>query len=182
MLLANPLPRLLPLAVFASLFCLDAFAQQPDTKDRPAVAIGTYDSRAIAIAYGRSELAQRSITELREKYEKAKADGDQKLAAKLERQGEARQIRLHLQAFSNAPVDDALDAVREQIPAFATRMHVAAIVSAADYHDASVELVDVTDELVKLFNPTPQTLRTIEECRKQKPAPIEQIAKIPAKN
>lgn len=160
-----------------------AGATETESDARQAtIRVGTYDSRAIAIAFGRSDIAARQIAELRQKYADAKAAGDEKLEKELNEQGRARQVRMHLQAFSNAPVQDALDAVRDELSLVARDAGVVLITSAADFHDPSVELVDVTDELVHLFAPTDDTLRIIADCRKQKPLPIEQVAKIPPEN
>jgi hypothetical protein len=144
------------------------------------VRIGVYDTRAIGLAYGRSDAATREIENLRAEHRKAVDAGDQARAAELEKQGASRQIRMHLQVFSNAPVDDALDSVRAELRHVAQRMNVCAIVSSMAFEDQDVEAVDVTDEMVKLFHPTEQTLKLIADCRKQKPLPIEQVAQLPA--
>jgi hypothetical protein len=100
----------------------------------------------------------------------------------LDAEGEALQRRLHLQGFSTAPVDDVLETVRDELEAIAKRTNVVAIARAVDYHQvASVELVDLTDELVALFHPNEQTLKTVRELRKLKPAAIEDVARMPAK-
>jgi hypothetical protein len=57
-----------------------------------------------------------------------------------------------------------------------------AIASVADWHDSTVELVDVTDALVALFEPDAQTLKIVQEVRGRAPEPIEVIAKVPARN
>lgn len=143
------------------------------------VRIGTYESRAVAVAYGRSsQLAQR-MKQLHQEHEAAQQAGNAKLAEQLEAQGRQMQLRMHLQAFSNAPVDDVLNAVREELPKVAQATNVVAIASTPDYHDSSVVLVDVTDELVQLFNPDKQTLKVVKELRKSTPLAIEEVAKMP---
>lgn len=151
----------------------------PETA-RSAVRIGTYDSRAIGLAFGRSPEVAEELRALRTEHQKAKASGDTAQMTELEKKGVSRQIRMHLQVFSNAPVEDAMDAIRDQLPDVAARTGVVGIVSILEYHDATVEAVDVTDELVKLFHPSEQTIKIIAECRKQKPLPIEEIAQMPA--
>ena len=159
-------------------------AQAPanPTKAPPAtLRIGTYDSRAVAVAYARSERFAQKLTDLHRQRSEAVKAGDTKRVAELDTQGEAMQMRMHLQGFSTAPVDDVLETVRERLADVAKRKNVAAIARAIDYHDdASTELVDVTDELVGLFNPNEQTLKTVRDLRKQKPASIEEVAKMPA--
>lgn len=144
------------------------------------VRIGTYDSRAVAIAYGRSALKARVLGELRSKYDGAKQAGDDRTVKELEGEGQAQQIRMHLQAFSTAPVEDCLQAVQDDLPGVARQMRVVVITRAADYHDESVELVDVTDQIAALFKPDAKTLAIIADIRKQPPMAIEAAAKIPA--
>lgn len=146
----------------------------------PTVRIGVYDSRAVALAFGRSPAVAHEFADLKAKHQKAKADGDDAAQRELEKQGQSRQIRLHLQVFSVAPVPEAIESIQKQLPDLAQRQHVVAITSGTDYHAPGVALVDVTDELVKLFEPSPETLKVIEEMKKQKPLPIEEVAQIPA--
>jgi hypothetical protein len=145
-----------------------------------ALRIGTYDSRAVAIAYGRSGVHARRLDEMIATKKKAVDEGNAKLAAEMDAAGAAQQVRLHLQAFSNAPVDDALDAVRDRLVGVAEAAGVSAIVSTPDYRGANVELVDVTEPIVALFDPDARTLAMTRDCRRQKPIPIEVVAKLPA--
>lgn len=145
-----------------------------------ALRIGTYDSRAIAIAYGRSGIHSRRLDEMIATKKKAVDEGNAKLAAEMDAAGAAQQVRLHLQAFSNAPVDDALDAVRDRLVGVAQAARVSAIVSTADYRGADVELVDLTEPIVALFDPDTRTLAMARDCRRQKPMPIEVVARLPA--
>lgn len=146
----------------------------------PAIRIGVYDSRAVGLAYGRSPAVAKEFADLKAKHRKAKDSGDEAARKELEKQGEGRQIRLHLQVFSVAPVPEAIESISKQLPDLAHRQHVVAITSGADYHAPGVEVVDVTAEIVKLFEPSPETLKVIEEMKKQKPLPIEEVARIPA--
>jgi hypothetical protein len=150
--------------------------------DEPTITtrLGIYDSRAVGLAYGRSSIVQKEFADLHAKHKQAKDAGDEATVKQLEAQGQARQLRLHLQVFSVAPVPEAIEAVRKDLPDLAQRVHVVAITSTSEYHAAGVEIVDVTDELVKLFNPTPETLKVIAEAKTTKPLPIEEVARIPA--
>jgi hypothetical protein len=154
------------------------------TQDGPTpgatVRIGTYDSRAVATAYVRSSGFAQRIKALQEQRAAAVKSGDAKAVERLENQGKLMQVRIHLQGFSDAPIDDVLHAVRDQLSEVARRNSVMAIVHAADYHDPQVELVDVTDDLVNLFNPDRETLKMVNQLRKTKPAAIEEIAMMPA--
>ncbi len=146
-----------------------------------AVRIGIYDSRAIAVAYVRSDQSARNLQALLVQRAEAEKAGDKKRVKELNARGDSLQIRHLWQGFSMAPVDDILDTVRDSLPGVAQQANVAAIASVADYHDASVELVDVTDDLVRLFNPDARTLKVVTELRKHKPMAIEDAARMPAK-
>jgi hypothetical protein len=143
------------------------------------VRLGTYDSRAVAIAYGRSKAFLDRVSELGEQHKRAREAGDQERAEQLAKQGQELQVRIHLQGFSNAPVDDVLASVSDRLPEIAQRRGVAAIVPSANYRDdARVEVVDVTDDLTALFNPDAQTQKIITDLKRRAPLPIEQVARM----
>jgi hypothetical protein len=179
-LLAFILVAMLAFALLPALAAPQASSPLPASRDPAPIRIGTYDSRAVAVAFVRSDLSARQMDELMRQHSEAKKQGDTKRIKQLEAQGESMQVRKHLQGFSTAPVEDVLDKVRDKLPGVAQRKNVAVITRQADYHDPAVEVVDVTDELVALFNPDQQTLKIIVDLRKQKPLPIEEVAKMPA--
>ena len=76
------------------------------------VRVGTYDSRAIAIAFYRSPAFANWLADLKAKHEKAKAEGNQERAAELEAEGQASQQLAHKRGFSTAPVDVILAVVQ----------------------------------------------------------------------
>jgi hypothetical protein len=153
-------------------------------QDQPhtALRIGTYDSRAVAVAYVRSATFQKTMRDLKQQRDEAVKAKDQKRIDQLDAKGSAMQIRINLQGFSTAPIDDVMDTVRDRLPAIAQHQNIAAILRYADYRDPSVDVVDITDDLVKLFQPDEATLKVVAELRKQSAQPIEDVAKIPAKN
>jgi hypothetical protein len=143
------------------------------------VRIGTYDSRAIAIAYAHSRF--NPVGGKWAAYEKAKAAGDREKMKELEAWGEQHQRQLHFQGFSRVPVDDLLAPVKDQVAKLARERKLAAITMSCDFTGAEVELVDVTDDLVKLYDPSEKTLGRVRAVRGIKPAPLTQIANMPAK-
>jgi hypothetical protein len=161
---------------------VDAASPGPPPATTPShVRVGTYDSRAIACAYAPSKQHERVLQQLTGEAQRAKEAKDDKRLAELKAQGAARQRRMHLQGFSTAPVDDILDQVRDQLPDVAHKAGVVAIARSTDFHDpAAVETVDVTDELVALFEPTERTLRAIASAREREPIAIEVISKMDA--
>jgi hypothetical protein len=137
--------------------------------------IGTYDGRAIAVAFVPSTINSVQLAELVKKAKDAEAAGDTARVAELRAKGAALQTLRHLQGFSNAPVDDILDHVRERLPEVARKAGVCAIVRETDFHDATVETIDVTDQIVALFNPNERTLKTVKDIRKHKPMSIDTV-------
>ena len=142
------------------------------------VRVGVYDSRAIAVAYAPSAFNRRELESKSADMKAAEASKDNKKVKELKAWGQARQVRMHMQGFANAPVDDLLAHVKSRLPAVAAARGVSLITASTDYVADSVEVVDVTDDLVKLFEPSEKTLKTVRELRKARPIPIEQAAGI----
>lgn len=151
-----------------------ACSRTPDEK----VRIGTFDSRCVAIAYGRSASFIEYMHGLRAELKQAKEAGNDVRAKEIEQLGPTSQVLMHQQGFSTGTVGNIIEKIREKLPLIAEKVNVRLVVSQWEvaHHDASVELVDVTNELVALFAPDAQTLKIIEEIRKSKPVPIEQIS------
>lgn len=151
--------------------CVMFLALQPNPKK---FRVGAFDSRAIAIAYARSDLHAPYMRSLKEKYEKAKAEKNEKVIKECEAEGPAQQQILHQQGFSIASVADILEKVKDDLPKIAQEAGVDIIVSKWEvvHKNPSIEIVDVTSHLVKLFNPDEMTLKTIEGIQKQPPIPL----------
>ena len=86
------------LFVFAILaMSLPTFAQDEAAKtaEKSEIRIGTYDSRAIAIAFAPSKY--NPVSQKMREHDKAKADGDEKKIKQLEAWGQKHQRQLHRQ-------------------------------------------------------------------------------------
>ncbi|HEY3130366.1 MAG TPA: hypothetical protein VGL91_12980 [Acidobacteriota bacterium] len=144
---------------------------------RGPLRIGTYDSRAIAVAYARSGEYQNYVRGLKAELEKAKAAKDERRVKELETWGPVTQARLHEQGFSTGSVKNIMDRIKDSVPGIAREASVSMILSKWEvvYGDPSVEYVDVTLPLVKLFNPDERTLRIVEEVSKHEPIPLEKL-------
>jgi hypothetical protein len=151
---------LLALPVFLS-------AQTPAAPYR----IGTYDSRAVAVAWAGSELGRKSLAELTQEHQKAEAAGDEKRTKQLEALGATQQARMHQQAFGTGSVAELMDLVKGGLPAVAKARGVQVLVASGElsYRDESVQVVDVTDSVVNLFHPTEQSLKWIEQLKQTTP-------------
>ena len=106
----------------------------------PRVVVGTFDSRAIAVAYIRSDANAELLYQMRAEVEsalaEARAAGDDARVAELEQRGPALQRKYHEQGFSTAPVDDILVHVEDRLAHIAKEAGVDVLVSkwALAYH------------------------------------------------
>lgn len=141
------------------------------------VRVGIFDSRAIAMAYARSEEFNQYIKDLRAELAQAKAEGNEKRVTELETLGPALQDLLHKQGFSTWPVDDILARIKDRIPEIAKQAGVDIIVSKWDivFQLPGVEFTDVTDLLALPFAPDESTLNLIKSLREIEPVSLEEL-------
>jgi len=159
--------------------CTAAVAEQPEEKAAgPQVRVGIFDSRALALAYGRSEPFMQYVKELKAEYAKAVAAGDEKRVKELDAEGPAQQDLLHKQVFSTWPVDNVLEKIKEKIPEIAKQAGVDIIINKWDivYQQPGIEFIDVTDLMVKPFSPDEATLKLIKDMQNVAPVPLEALA------
>ena len=142
------------------------------------VRIGVYDNRAIAVAYAASEFnpVKEKMTEM----EAAKKAGDEKKMAELREWGREHQQMLHFQGFSRVPVEDLLEPVKGKVAKVAEDMKLAAITAECTYTAANVEVVDVTDELVELYQPSERTRKMAKMICGAKAEKLTTVADLPA--
>jgi len=141
--------------------------------DDHVMRVGTYDNRAIAIAYAHSDYLphKEKMAEL----DAAKAAGDTARVRELENWGETHQHAVHLMGFGNAPVTELLALVGDGIPGVAENAGVDVIARACDFVGQDIEVVDVTMELVALFDPRQSAYDTIEAMEGVDPVPLAEI-------
>ena len=137
------------------------------------IRVGTYDNRAIAIAYVMSKY--NPVAEKMAELNKAKAAGDTARVRELNEWGPKMQRQLHRQGFCRVPVDDLLAFVKDRFPEIAAKAGVDLISMQCDYTGANVEIIDITNELVALFKPTEQALKNIEEVKKTAPLDLDEL-------
>lgn len=143
------------------------------------VRVGTYDSRAIAVAFAGSETFRKRTENAESEYEKAKKEENQKRVAELGAEAVAQAMRRQKQVFSTAPVDDILAHIKDKLPEIAQKAGVGPIVSKWDKEALakyeSAELVDVTIALVEALNPNEQQLKYAIEIQKYAPVSLEEV-------
>ncbi len=142
------------------------------------MVVGTFDSRAVAVAWTRSKGFAAVLDGLRAEQERARAAGDQERVASLDARGAALQKELHRQAFSTAPVDGIVARVADALPGIAREAGVDVIVSrwALAWRSDGARFVDVTDRLVAAFEPDAATREAIRQLLAQDPVPLERLA------
>lgn len=150
-----------------------------DARDE-SIRIGVYDNRAIAIAYASSEF--NPVRERMKEYEAAKERNDEATMRELEAWGEAHQRQLHRQGFGRVPVSDLLEHVRAAMPDLAARLDLDAIAFGADYVAPNAVKVDITMDLVMLFDPSEAAIRNAREVVKHDALDLDEIEELNAKH
>ena len=142
--------------------------------------VGVYDSRGIAIAYANSDHWGKVLKGKQAALEQAKKEGDTDKIKEIEAWGPAQQAQAHLKAFGTAPVHECFECVKDKIPQVAKAAGVDVIVSKwdFDYLAADADVVDVTMELAKLFNPSERGWKSIKSLKKWKPYSHEELQQL----
>ncbi len=166
---------------------MSATGAEPSLKDAGRIVkplrVGTFDSRAIALAYYRKHLRSpefvASMKKLKEEHDQAKAAGDHEKAKTLEAEGRAGQEKVHTQVFGSAPVDEIVAKIKDQLPEIAKRAEVDLILSkwTITYRSPGAEFIDVTDPMARLFQPDEATWKIIRESLKREPVSAEELRK-----
>ncbi len=178
--------RFIFIASLASLTCLALGSAgpaapakpKPAAATQPAMRIGVYDSRCVALACFRTEENLKNINSLYAEAKAAEKAGDKATYERIKKQMEGRQERVHAQVFSDTPIGDLLADRGDMLARVAAKTGVTAIVPSADYLAAGVEPIDLTDALVAEFSPSDKTRKIIADAHRQKPVPIEDLAVI----
>ena len=151
-----------------------AISQQENNK----VRIGIFDSRCVAVAYGRSADFMKEIDMLKNEVAKAKESGNEELVKELEQQGPTKQVLMHQQVFSNGSINNILATIKDKLQTLAKENNVKMILSKWEipFSDDSFEYVDITDQLVTFFNPDDATKKIIDDIKAMEPISIEKIS------
>jgi len=141
------------------------------------IRLGTFDSRCVALAYGRTDFLK-NVDDLRKEHEKAKAEGNETRVKELEKLGPNLQFIMHQQAFSTGSIVNIIEKIKDKIPAIAEKNKVRLVLSKWElfHHDGSFEIVDITDQIVDLFVLDEESRNIVESIKKMEPVPIEQIS------
>lgn len=147
-------------------------------QENSTVRIGTFDSRCVALVYGRSNEFMKLRDSIETFYSQAKADSNKEKINEIEQYKPTMQVLLHQQVFSNGSIINIMEKIKAKFPAFAKENNVKLIVSKWEvmFANETIELIDITDQLTVLFNPDEATKKIIENVKAMEPVPIEKIS------
>ncbi len=140
----------------------------PEAGER-AVRLGVFNTRAVALAYGRSDEHDAEVDSKMAEYRRAQEAGDQERMRELERWGEEGQDRIHRQVFGDAPIPDILERMKDDLPGVAEKAGVDAIVGEVLHARAGAEVVDVTEEMAARWRPDEKTREMMRQVRETPP-------------
>ena len=158
-------------------FPISSYSQTESTKIR----IGVFDSRCVAMAYGRTDLFN-EIKQMHDELKNAKELKDSVRVKELEALGPAKQKLIHLQVFGNGSIGNIIEKKKNEIQSIAKNNNISVVTSKWElvFMNESLERVDLTDKIVELFNPNEETLKMIEDMKTQNPVSLEELLQIPS--
>jgi hypothetical protein len=161
------------IAVGLGLLLRESLPEEVDQLD-PVMRVGTFDNRAVAVAYARSRFAKQDLDAVLQRHAEAKKSGDTKLVERIERGLERRQWLMHRQGFGVESVRDLLKHVEHGLADVVRESGLSMIAWEPMFVNFDqVQLVDVTDEMVDLFDPDEATRSIIVQLRKSDPVEID---------
>lgn len=139
--------------------------------------VGTFDSRAVAFAYARSNMFKKWLNELTTAAAEAEAAGDSTRVKELGGQAQAEHALRSKQVFSTFPAYDVLERIKADIPKIATEAGVDVLVSKWEivYQRPDVEFVDVTELMVGLFNLDEEAQTSLQQLLQTEPVPLGEL-------
>jgi hypothetical protein len=146
-------------------------------QDKKTVKIGVYDSRIIVMAYSRSDFFIEHQRKLALQSDSTVKTKDTLKMKEFANKAISYQHLLHQMVFSSGSAKDIVMLIMDKLPELAKQEGLVLIVSKFEinYMDPSVEIVDLTKQLVKLFNPKQNIDKMCDEIEKIDPIPIEEL-------
>lgn len=162
------------IAAFTGAVAAQAPSPAPAPCGAPAVRVGVFDSRLVALAYYNTDGHRAFMQDLMAQLKAARAANDTAKIADLEFRGSALQNLAHYQGFSNASIPNVMEKLAPELPTIAAEWRVSIIASKWEiaFHDPGVEYVDVTDALVARFKPAAQVQKWIDSAKTRQPIPL----------
>ena len=159
-------------ALIVSILALGISARSITTQGKhPTAVVGIFDSRAVAVAFVRSELFDNRLQALRKQLSTAATAKDAQTVKRLKEMGPTIQQAVQKQAFSAEPIDNIIDMIKDKLPMIAKQAGVDILVSrwVVAYHSPKAKFVDVTRHMVDHFKPDDATKKIIADLLATKP-------------
>ena len=140
--------------------------------------IGTFDSRAVALAYYRSpDGIERMIQEWDQKWGDAEAAGDSGRMEELKLFKPSFQHLMHQQVFSTGSICNVLREIEDDLSDIAAETGVSVIVSQWElpYSAPDLPLIDVTPQIVALFDADEEVASQVAQMKDVDPVPLEEL-------
>lgn len=163
--------------LFAMILFMSVSNSADAQKAQKTIKIGTYDSRVIVLAYSRSEGFKTKLSGMEKKSESDMKSSDSDKKDQAAYRMITYQFLLHQQVFCAGSASAVIEIVKDKLPQVAKDAGVSVIVSKWElpWNDPSAEVVDLTMEIAKLFNPTPDFENTAKEVASKRPIAIEEL-------
>ena len=159
------------------IFLLFTFNRADAQKNPKPVKIGTYESRVITLAYSRSDTFGIRLSAMQQQSESDIQGSDSTKKVQAACRMITFQFLLHQQVFCTGTSSAIITIIKDKLPQVAKEAGVSSIVSKWElsYNDPSVEIVDLTLPIAKLFKPKGDFENMAKEIAAQKPIPIEEF-------
>jgi len=128
--------------------------------------MGTFDRRAIVVAYYGSPQWAEVLRQKRVELEAARQANDQKKVDELNKWGGESQELAEKQVFNGAPIDNILEAFAPAIGDLCKSEHLSTVVP-APAPDGASQTVDVTAQLLDWLKASHKTRDTIRQLQQQ---------------
>lgn len=133
--------------------------------------VGTFDKPSVVVAFYRSPIWAERMNEKLAEREAAKKANDTKKVQELNEWGSGHQDLAHRQLSGEAPIANIIEALAPAFPGIAQKSQVAMIVANLPYANASVETVDVTDQLLDWLKADEATRKIVRDLRNSQAPP-----------
>jgi hypothetical protein len=163
--------------LFFMTILLFMFNKADAQKSPKSIKIGTYDSRVITLAYSRSDTFNIRLSDMQKQSQADFQGNDSTKKVQAAYRMITFQFLLHQQVFCTGTTSAIIAIVKDKLPQVAKDAGVSSIVSKWElsYNDPSVEIVDLTMPISRLFNPKGDFENMAKEITVQNPVPIEEL-------
>lgn len=155
-------------------------ATDSSKNERSKICVGVFDSRAVACAHFGKFIEEGGLEKIYSEHAKAEKQGNAERAKQLASKAQQLQKQIHMRVFGTAAIDDILAEIENQISDIAQSENLDIVINKWDitYQKPSAKFVDITAQLVNLFEPDKETLDKIESLLEHEPVPQKELKKM----